>query len=159
MPTSFKCFSIPVKGTFQLSFAVLVCYRSQVVFRVRWWWHPTSRARPDARYSWNPAIIPKDFAYGAITLYGIPFQKTSASLSACALARHHISLMLPLGIQFALLPFRSTLIRESRLLSFPAGTKMLQFPAFSILSDQFGNPGFKICMLLAQAYRSLPRPS
>ena len=69
-------------------------------------------------------------------------------------------------IQFALFPFRSLLIRESQLFSFPAGTKMFQFPAsfcFSAYSCEhvvaFGNPGFNACMRLAQAYRSLPRPS
>ena len=36
---------------------------------------------------------------------------------------------------------------------------MLQFPAFPILSDQFGYPWLKDCMRLAKAYRSLPRPS
>jgi len=35
-----------------------------------------------------------------------------------------------LGIQFALFPFRSPLLRESLLISFPAGTRMFWFPAF-----------------------------
>src|SRR5512136_469041 len=37
-------------------------------------------------------------------------------------------------IQFALFPFRSLLIRESLLFSFPTGTKMFQFPASLALS-------------------------
>ena len=54
------------------------------------------------------------------------------------------------------------------LLSFPPPTKMFQFGGFPILTDQYvktyqevplGNLGFQRCMLLAQAYRSLPRPS
>lgn len=42
----------------------------------------------------------------------------------------HISLTSQLGIRFVLFCVRSTLLTESLLLSFPAGTKMLQFPAF-----------------------------
>ena len=38
-------------------------------------------------------------------------------------------------IQFALCCFRSLLITASLLISFPAGTKTLQFPAFPILTD------------------------
>src|SRR3989338_9451826 len=37
-------------------------------------------------------------------------------------------------IQFALFPFRSLLMGESQLFSFPASTKMFQFPAYSCLS-------------------------
>ena len=67
-------------------------------------------------------------------------------------------------IQFALFCFRSLLLTESLLVSFPAGTKTFQFPALLLLAEcydevVFGNPGFKGCMHLAQAYRSLPRPS
>ena len=36
---------------------------------------------------------------------------------------------------FALYCFHSPLLTASRLISFPAGTKTLQFPAFPILSD------------------------
>jgi hypothetical protein len=72
---------------------------------------------------------------------------------------HHISCTLPHRIQFVLRRFRSTLITASLLLSFPAGTKMLQFPACPILTDEFRNLWFKGCMRLARAFRSLPRPS
>ena len=34
--------------------------------------------------------------------------------------------------RFRLFPFRSPLLRESLLLSFPAGTEMFQFPAFPL---------------------------
>ena len=39
------------------------------------------------------------------------------------------------GIQFALCRFRSPLLTASLLISFPAGTKMLQSPAFPIITD------------------------
>ena len=35
---------------------------------------------------------------------------------------------------FGLVPVRSPLLGESRLFSFPAGTKMFQFPAFASVS-------------------------
>ena len=35
-------------------------------------------------------------------------------------------------VRFRLIPFRSPLLRESLLLSFPAGTEMFQFPAFPL---------------------------
>ena len=73
--------------------------------------------------------------------------------------RIHISRMSPHAIQIAMFPFRSLLLRESLLVSLPSGTKMFQFPEFPVLSGRFGNLGFKGCMRLPQAYRSLPRPS
>lgn len=70
-------------------------------------------------------------AYRAITLYGVPFQGTSASPSWVAYGMSpHISTCFHRRIRFALCRFRSPLITASHLVSFPAGTKMLQFPAF-----------------------------
>jgi hypothetical protein len=43
---------------------------------------------------------------------------------------HHISIILLQRIQFGLYRFRSLLLTASQLISFPAGTKTLQFPAF-----------------------------
>ncbi len=54
-------------------------------------------------------------AYGAITRYGRSFQDRSA---LC-----HDST--------GLVPVRSPLLRESRLMSFPPGTEMFQFPGFA----------------------------
>ena len=76
--------------------------------------------------------------------------------------------------QFRLFPFRSPLLWESLLFSFPAGTEMFHFPALTltILYIQtavfrhypervlpFGNPRINGCLHLPEAYRSLPRPS
>lgn len=64
------------------------------------------------------------FDYGAVTLFCAPFQATSPppakTLSAAA---PHIA-SVSAGIQFALFGFRSPLLTESHLVSFPAGTKM-----------------------------------
>ena len=75
---------------------------------------------------------------------------------------------------FGLFPFRSPLLRESRLFSLPGGTEMVHFPPFAprLLCIQrrvtrhdpcrvapFGNPRISACLRLPEAYRSLPRPS
>jgi hypothetical protein len=75
--------------------------------------------------------------------------------------------------RFGLLPVRSPLLRESLLISTPAGTEMFHFPAFA-LSDlciqsgvtekfrrvaPFGHPRIKGCLRLPEDFRSLPRPS
>ncbi len=48
---------------------------------------------------------------------------------------HNPELATPLGlapVRFRLLPFRSPLLRESRLISFPPGTEMVHFPGCSL---------------------------
>ena len=75
---------------------------------------------------------------------------------------------------FRLFPFRSPLLRKSRLISTPPGTEMFHFPGYcpEALCIQtpvsrhyagwvapFGNRRINGCMLLPDAYRSLPRPS
>ena len=69
---------------------------------------------------------------------------------------------------FALIPFRSPLLWESRLISLPEGTEMFHFPSFAPLRvtditiswvAPFGNPRIKALWQLPEAYRSLIRPS
>ena len=66
---------------------------------------------------------------------------------------------------------RSPLLTESRLMSFPPGTEMFQFPGFASQPyvfrlgspyggvSPFGNLRIKGCSPLPTAYRSVPRPS
>jgi hypothetical protein len=84
------------------------------------------------------------FAYGALTRCGVPFQNTSARQQLCNSARglvpphttsHDPDAATPPGLalrRFRLIPFRSPLLRESRLLSSPRGTEMFQFPRFPL---------------------------
>lgn len=76
------------------------------------------------------------YSYGPVTLYRISFQRISDSQVTVERWSHHISCSFQSGIQFALCRVRSLLLTASRLISFPAGTKTLQFPAFPILADQ-----------------------
>ena len=65
-----------------------------------------------------PALLEdttSDFPYGAVTRYGAPFQ----------------TLPVPKSQATGLIRFRSPLLAESLLMSFPPGTEMFQFPGFA----------------------------
>ena len=69
----------------------------------------------------------------------------------------------PLKIEFRLVPFRSPLLRESLLLSFPLVTKMFQFTRFALSSlciqevvlevSLFGYFRIKTCFQFPETYR------
>ena len=61
------------------------------------------------------------FPYGAITRYGAPFQ----------------TLPVPSKEATGLIRFRSPLLTESRLMSFPPGTEMFHFPGFALFPYVF----------------------
>jgi hypothetical protein len=105
-----------------------------------------------------PALL-KDlqsgFPYGAVTRYGPPFQ----------------TLPVPKSQATGLVRFRSPLLAESRLMSFPPATEMFQFAGFASLTygfsqgyplgwvAPFGDPGINDRSHLPRAFRSVPRPS
>ena len=72
---------------------------------------------------------------------------------------------------FGLIPVRSSLLGESRLISFPRGTEIFQFSRFAlrtyVFSTQypcgwvspFGHRRINACCQLPDAFRRLPRPS
>ena len=82
------------------------------------------------------------FVYGALTRCGVLFQNSSTTQQF----GNSVQGLVPLlsspttpdwqrhqaltPVRFGLLPFRSPLLRESLLLSFPRGTEMFQFPRF-----------------------------
>ena len=78
------------------------------------------------------------FVYGAITRYGLTFQKVRLTNESnwqrthTLQVRYHNTLratnvLLTLS-RFGLFPVRSPLLRESQLISVPSGTEMFQFP-------------------------------
>ncbi len=93
----------------------------------------------------SPAL----FAYGAITLYGWPFQTIPlregfvTSRAPCTALRPtpttpHRQRVQPLApMRFRLFPVRSPLLRESHSVSFPLGTEMFHFPRFASLPYVF----------------------
>jgi hypothetical protein len=87
-----------------------------------------------------PSGSRKDFAYGGITLYADDFH-TSSAINAISYSLPGQQLRLDgpatpntqrllamTRARFGLFPFRSPLLRESRLLSLPVGTEMFHFP-------------------------------
>jgi hypothetical protein len=75
------------------------------------------------------------FVYGAITLFGRTFQTVPLPVRVPCW-----SPTTPEGIasrRFGLVPVRSPLLRESRLIYFPPGTEMFQFPGFAFRTYVF----------------------
>ena len=82
-----------------------------------------------------------DCRYGAITLFRSTFQCTlrfPARLKRKSIP--HISNNFHCLIRFAVCGVQSLLLTVSQLISFPAGTKTFQFPAFPNLSVSSGSP-------------------
>ena len=84
-----------------------------------------------------------DFAYGTIALCGARFHALRLSICLVTPAERRTSrtdaLQPPTGnacaltpARFGLIPFRSPLLGESRLISFPPGTEMFQFPGLPL---------------------------
>ena len=105
--------------------------------------------------------------YGPFTLYGQTFQ--TVPLPRAVFMMTPTTPASPQRHRFGLFPFRSPLLRESIFLSFPAGTKMFQFPASAQSRDciwsstiwvpPFGHLRINSCLQIPGAFRSLPRPS
>ena len=109
--------------SFHLSLTVLVHYRSQGVFSLRGWpllIPPMSFHRG----TWEFTRGASGFAYETFTLFGCSFRSI------------RLPSALPYGVpqpsdvmsEFRLLRFRSPLLTESQLFSFPPGTWMFRFP-------------------------------
>ena len=98
------------------------------------------------------------FSYWTFTFYGIGFKLFHLACASDYLLSHN-----PLFIEFRLIPFRSPLLRESLLLSFPLVTKMFQFTRFALSSlciqevvlevSLFGYFRIKTCFQFPETYR------
>ena len=82
-----------------------------------------SRGTRDTRPTASP------FAYRSFTFYGSSFQYDSARFSS--FPPGPTTPDPPKQFGFGLFPFRSPLLRKSRLLSLPSGTEMFHFPEFA----------------------------
>lgn len=96
------------------------------------------------------------FSYGTITLSGSSFQ----------------TILIINDESTGLIRFRSPLLTEYRLISFPSATEMFQFAEFASLRyvftqviisqdwvSPFGHLRINVCSQLHEAFRSVPRPS
>ena len=80
------------------------------------------------------------FAYGTITLFGGAFQPslakplhtTTRSYNPGRTTKIIIRLQSWWNARFGLVPVRSPLLRESRLISLPPGTEMFHFPGLAL---------------------------
>jgi hypothetical protein len=132
----FRPFSPPFRGTFQLSLALLLHYRSRDVFRIGSLYLPASRAISNARYSGYPQSR---------------LLRSPTGLSPSTVCRsRHVRLRRPAsaevhyptsphprraGIRFVLCRVRSPLLAASLLISCPPPTRMLYFGGFPFLAE------------------------
>ena len=126
--------SLPSWGPFHLSLTVLCAIGSCRVFSLGGWSPllPTGFLVSRRTQAPRPSS-PQCFAYETFTLFGGPSQIPSATLRF-----FDCTGLAPPGPynpglrrdRFGLLPLRSPLLRESRLISSPAGTQMVHFPAY-----------------------------
>ena len=152
-PPGFRLFSPPSRGSFQLSLTVLVRYRSRDVFRLGSWWLPASHGQTRPWYSgprreprwfslrgFHPLrrSVPAHFGYHRSAPRGSKPQPWTRNPTSPPTHRR--------GIWFGLSPFRSPLLRGSRLVSLPPPTKMFPFGGFPPLTGRHG--------LLARGRRS-----
>ena len=77
------------------------------------------------------ARLTLNFAYGAITHYGQTSQSVQLFIVNTTLQSYNPSQQVN---WFGLFPFRSPLLRESRLIYIPAVTKMFQFTALALIN-------------------------
>ena len=158
----------------------------QGVFRLRRWssrihtgflgpratWDTVRKSRRFRLRGYHPLCrrFPSSSAINAIS-YFLPGQQLWLDSPATPITQRLLALT---RNRFGLFPFRSPLLRESRLLSLPVGTEMFHFPTFPppalcvqagamVHYDQSGcpirrSPGMSGCRLTG-AYRRLLRPS
>ena len=132
----FRLFSPPFRGTFQLSLALLLHYRSRDVFRIGRLYLPASRTISNARYSGS--------------LQSRLFRSPTGLSPSQVRRSRHVRLRKPastevhystspyprrVGIRFVLGRVRSPLLAASRLISCPPPTRMLYFGGFPFLSE------------------------
>jgi hypothetical protein len=139
-------FHSPPGGAFHLSLTVLVRYRSHESLSPWRVVPPASRPIPRVgRYSGTPLRRPVAVIYRAVTVSGPPFQGSSTGCSRRVRGSYNPGR--PKSPGLGLGPFRSPLLRASRLIPLPPGTEMFQFPGFASPSGDDGArapPGFPI---------------
>jgi hypothetical protein len=100
----------------------------QGVFSLGRWSSLLPTGFPVSRGTQGPSRRDAGFGYRAVTVYGGPFQATSPTGVLCHSVWDALQPRRAKARRFGLFPVRSPLLRESRLLSSPQGTKMFQFP-------------------------------
>jgi hypothetical protein len=118
--------SSPSRGAFHLSLTVLVHYRSLNVLSLGGWSPQLPTGFLVSRGTQDPSPIAQAFLYGTLTRSGSAFQRFRVTRVMFLLVLQPQSFFSRNG-WFGLLPVRSPLLRESRLISFRQATEMFQF--------------------------------
>lgn len=168
IPARFQDLFTPYHGFFSPFGRPTIRYRTRGVFSLGGWLPPYSRRNSNRRYS-GMGETPRNISPTGLSPSTAPDFHRSSGIDIAGKLPHpipHISSELLRRIRFGLFPFRSPLLRKSHLISFPAGTEMLHFPAFPSLTGcgfprelPFGDPRINGCMHLPAAFGSLPPPS
>src|SRR5579875_1188455 len=117
--------SSPFRDAFHLSLTVLVRYRSLKVFSLGGWSPQLPTRLHVSRGTQDASHRVRTFDYGTLTPSGQPFQAVRLVRTRCPAGP-----TTPFALtskRFGLLPFRSPLLWESRLISFRRATEMFQF--------------------------------
>ena len=105
--------------------------------------------------TWDTISDDNVFDYRTFTYYGAVFQLLHLTRTFDFTLSHN-----PLKLEFRLVPFRSPLLRESLLLSFPLVTKMFQFTRFalsSLFNSRSSSRSFLIRVFSDQNLLPVPR--
>ena len=127
-------FSLPSRGSFHRSLTVLYSIGHMVVFSLTRWSSLFPSGFLVSRRTPDTCLHVLHFAYGDFTLSVRLFQYRSAIQSMSFASPLPRAYYYP---RFGLLRFRSPLLSESFLLSFPPGNEMFQFPGFPSLRYVF----------------------
>jgi hypothetical protein len=130
----FRHFSPPFRGTFQLSLALLLRYRSRDVFRIGSLCLPTPRVISNTRYSGYPQspffLPPRGLSP---TVVRRSSRVRHGKRGSAEVHNPTSALGCPQSIRFVLYRFRSPLLTVSLLISSPPPTRMLYFGGFPVL--------------------------
>ena len=118
--------SSPLRGAFHLSLTVLVRYRSLKVLSLGGWSPLLPTNSPGFVVLRYPAGREDALLYGTLTRCGDAFQRLRVSIS-WRLLPDPTTPTVPKNSRFGLVPPRSPLLRESRLISSRRATEMFQF--------------------------------
>ncbi len=119
--------SLPFRGAFHLSLTVLVHYRSSGVFSLGEWSPQIPTGFHVSRGTQELGRSRPDVAYGALTRCGRPFQGRSAIRPIC---NSYAPVLQPRPNKGTVWAFPRSLAATRRIISFPRGTEMFQFPRF-----------------------------
>ena len=134
-PLGFRYFSNPFKGTFQRSFTVLCAISLKIIFRVGSWCLPIQTQSPMYSTLEYIIIFLTNFTRLSLSLTFYSKKIQTCKLRLNNISEPHIYFIFLWIIRFALSCFLSLIITASLLISFPIGTKTLQFPMWIFISE------------------------